>query len=175
LDLTCATVTTQADLLSSIHSDYVVQRRCETLDYLLFLYFGRIRRGMKSFALRDLGIVKTAQKSANYEARFKNRKEAAAAYRCAVLLEHIDQAAPASLLRLLPEISAWTLLGDPAIDERRDRVSAQLGKALERCSEIAAAVAQDRRAPQAGCQANITRVNWHVDPVQGVWLAASNP
>ena len=127
-------------LLSEESGEHVIPCRCETLDYLLFLYFGRLKRGMKSFALRDLGIVKTAKSDGNFEARFKNMNEAGVAYRCAVLSELVEESDRDGLLGLLPEISAWSPEGDPDIDERRDRVSARLGKSLERCGEVGAAL-----------------------------------
>ena len=55
--------------------DYLVRLRHEALDYILFLYFGRCETDLKSFALRDLGIVAVHERQ-DFAARFADAAEA---------------------------------------------------------------------------------------------------
>lgn len=58
-DLILKAQTNQDQLLLhnlEIHSELFVQRKFEELDYLLFLYFGKIQRNLTLYTLRDLGI-----------------------------------------------------------------------------------------------------------------------
>jgi len=52
------------------HSELFVQRRFEELDYLLFLYFGKIQRNLTLYTLRDLGIRQAHSLKNEFKARY---------------------------------------------------------------------------------------------------------
>lgn len=58
----------------------LAQRRTEPLQYLLFLYFGRIETDLSAFTLRDLGVLPTGGFKTDYQARYNDSATAQAAY-----------------------------------------------------------------------------------------------
>lgn len=67
----------------------------ETLDYFLFLYFGKIDKSLSLFTLRDLGIHQGGRREQNFARRFDTSKEAQTAFfyhrqknRLGEILEH---------------------------------------------------------------------------------------
>ena len=58
------------------------------LEFLLYLYFGKTREDLKSFALRDLGIVRVND-AAQFKARFEDPVEAMACFYYARLLDQL--------------------------------------------------------------------------------------
>ena len=59
--------------------NYLARGHGETLDFLLYLYFGKAHRDLKSFALRDLGIVAVNGREAT-SSRFVDAAEAQACF-----------------------------------------------------------------------------------------------
>lgn len=53
-----------------IFSDLFVQRKFAELDYLLFLYFGKIQRNLTLYTLRDLGIRQAHTLKGEFKARY---------------------------------------------------------------------------------------------------------
>ncbi len=113
-------------------SQAIVIDRGQALDYLLFLYFGRLKDGLGDFALRDLGILKTRQGIREFQARFKVREVALAAYFYQKLSNEIYHADPAKLLSLAAGIQDWPVVDDYEISSKRHRSIYRLGRALER-------------------------------------------
>ncbi len=58
------------------HSDLFIQRRFEELDYLLFLYFGKIQRNLTLYTLRDLGIRQAHTLKSEFKARYTELQDA---------------------------------------------------------------------------------------------------
>lgn len=67
---------------------YVVQERGEVVEFLLYLYFGKTFDDLKSFALRDLGVIGT-NAATTFSARFTDRDEAHGAYFYHTMLDRI--------------------------------------------------------------------------------------
>ncbi len=53
-----------------LYDELFVQRRFEELDYLLFLYFGKIQRNLTLYTLRDLGIRQAHSLKTDFKARY---------------------------------------------------------------------------------------------------------
>ena len=77
---------------ANLHIDmdaYVVREHKQTLEFLLYLYFGKTFEDLKSFALRDLGIVEV-NGHGSFKARFTDAAEAQACFRYSQLLASLD-------------------------------------------------------------------------------------
>lgn len=113
-------------------SDYLVQDKVDEIDFLLFLYFGRKRQGMTTFALRDLGLVKTSHFKEEFGARFETGEIARAAFHYAKILERLESPTPEATSALLEELPGWPILDEIEIEAMRHRAIRQLGRELER-------------------------------------------
>lgn len=119
---------------------YLVQDREEEIDYLLFLYFGRRQQGMTTFALRDLGIVKTAGFKDEFEARFESGEIARAAFHYARVLESLESPAPGRIDHLITGVATWPVTEDGEVETMRHRALHRLGRELERLGRVAEAL-----------------------------------
>ena len=54
----------------SIPNRFIVQGRSAALQYLSYLYFGRIENNLQSFTMRDLGLVKSPDFKDEYSGPF---------------------------------------------------------------------------------------------------------
>ena len=70
----------KSPLLASLFKEYLVRRRSNTIDYILFLYFGDLRHRFQKFAMRDLGVLKTRKSRNKPIARFDSKEEALSAF-----------------------------------------------------------------------------------------------
>ncbi|MBL7545900.1 MAG: VRR-NUC domain-containing protein [Bdellovibrionaceae bacterium] len=57
-------------------SELLVQRNFDELDYLLFLYFGRIQRNLTLYTLRDLGIRQAYSLKTEFSSRYAELQDA---------------------------------------------------------------------------------------------------
>ena len=65
--------------------EMVVQGRADELNYLFFLYFGRIETALTKFALRDLGLIRSNKMQSSSRAAFDSDVAAKQAYFFATL------------------------------------------------------------------------------------------
>jgi len=115
---------------------YLLQERCEEIDFLLFLYFGQRQRGMTTFALRDLGLIRTSGFRTGFEARFPSREAAASAYHYARINDTLEQPTPGEVDALLAGLQDWPLPDDAAVEMARHQALHRLGRELERASRL---------------------------------------
>jgi DNA polymerase-3 subunit epsilon len=111
---------------------YLMQDREAEIDYLLFLYFGGRHRGMTTFALRDLGIVKTAGFKDEFEARFETGPIARAAFHYASVLESLESPSPMLIDHLSGGVATWPVTDDAEVEMMRHRTIHRFGRELER-------------------------------------------
>ncbi len=112
--------------------DYIFQGRSETLEFLLFVYFGRLRDDLKAFALRDLGLVQAPSMATKIEARFQSHDEAYLAYQAASLSRSLESADLEGTKSILSEA---TQLRDKSAGSNLmclDKLFNRIGKQLER-------------------------------------------
>ncbi|MDF1741073.1 MAG: exonuclease domain-containing protein [Verrucomicrobiales bacterium] len=114
---------------------FVVQDRIKTLEFILFLFFGNNEANLTSFALRDLGVVKTGQLKTKFEARFSSAEEARASFFYSRLYPTIKEASGNELIALAEQHSDWPDIGETRLESVRHRSLHQLGLALERINE----------------------------------------
>lgn len=119
---------------------YVLQQRVEMVDYLLFLYFGELRSGMTTFALRDLGVIKSGRFKTVFKPRFESLENALAAFRYSQLGTIIDQADLEELQTLASETVNWNESDDPEVEDKRHRTIHRLGRQAERAGDTETAL-----------------------------------
>jgi len=115
----------------AIASDYVAQHSPETLDYLLFLFFGHLSGKLNQFSLRDLGIMATRSNHVSPNARFEHR---ASALHCFRYLRYLKAVRTLSLEQCASEAEGALAL-DPApcgqSQALKDEYLYKLGKRIE--------------------------------------------
>lgn len=140
--------------------DWLALRQTEPLQYLLFLFFGRIETDLSAFTLRDLGVVATGGLRASpeqsvaerttpgsgeplYLARFLDAATAQAAYAYARLKAQLREALPRkNSLLTLEQLQQWqqdALLWPEPLDDRtvlaREKLCEALGRQAERLQQ----------------------------------------
>lgn len=120
--------------------NYLVQDRYEEVEYLLFLYFGKLRDGLTTFALRDLGVVKPAGFRSDFEARFETREAALVSYHYEKTLIALREIDGESLEGLYQAAGEWPEACDLETTRLRTRAVQKLGRALERAGDPARAL-----------------------------------
>lgn len=137
---------------------YLVQRRTDELEFLLFLYFGRLERSLTTFALRDLGIVRTPEFRKEFEARFANGAEARASFHYARVLERLESGGENVSASLLEEIETWTSSEDLGVETMRHRAIHRLGRLLEREARADLALSVYERSGQFPSTERVVRL-----------------
>lgn len=131
-------------LIDKLPQRYVALQRQDSLNYLYFLYFGRIEANLSLFTLRDLGIRQSGQFKQQFQPRFTEAPQALLAYQLAkakpAILELSKQlkkqpeSAEQALSQWLSEVSNWPTSengGDEALQLKRSERCYQLGKLAE--------------------------------------------
>ncbi len=132
-------------LIDKLPQRYVALKRQDALNYLYFLYFGRIEANLSLFTLRDLGIRQSGQFKQQFQPRFTEASQALLAYQLAkakpAILELAKQlkkqpaSAEQALTQWLSEVRSWPAAADNDDDEalqlKRSERCYQLGKLAE--------------------------------------------
>ena len=139
---------------------FLVQGRRDALEFLLYLYFGRIEQGVTRFALRDLGLVRTHHFKADYEARFETRDEAAASYFYARRLEDLKSATEETCLLWAREVPSWPQAPCDSAEELRDNLLHALGSRLEKSGQVEPALAVYALGGSALCNERLVRLRY---------------
>ena len=128
-------------LISKLPQRYVALRRQDALNYIYFLYFGRIEANLSLFTLRDLGIRQTGQFKQQFRPRFTEAAQAQLAYQLAKakpaiielgkqLKKQPDNTA-ALLTPWLEQVTGWPQTEDNALLLKRSERCYSLGKLAE--------------------------------------------
>lgn len=139
---------------------FIVQGRREALEFLLYLYFGRIEQGVTRFALRDLGLVRTHHFKSDYEARFETGAEAAASYFYAQRLEDLKDATDEACLLWAQEVPDWPDAPCDIAEDLRDNLLHALGSRLERSGKTEAALTVYDHGGSALCNERLIRLRY---------------
>lgn len=128
-------------LIAQLLPRYVALRRQDALNYIYFLYFGRIEANLSLFTLRDLGIRQTGQFKQQFSPRFTEAQQALLAYQLAKAKPAIIELAkqlkkqPDNVAALLGQwldtVTAWPRPDDNALLLKRSERCYQLGKLAE--------------------------------------------
>lgn len=110
-----------------------VQRRHRGVQYLLFLYFGRLPDGLAQFTMRDLGLLRTQSFTDGYEPRFEEREEAQEQFYYARRMHRLREAKDDWTIRdLLADANDWPEPRYRGSTRLRDRFVLRLGRTAER-------------------------------------------
>jgi len=138
----------------------IVQRHTNILQYLSFLYFGKIEDNFQPFTLRDLGLVRTPDFKADYEARFEDSVQAEAAYFYALGLYRFKNGTDDETAQLIDSLEAWP---EPACEisaAGQDKLLQKLGGLCERLGDMDTALALYARSDAPNCNEREIRVRY---------------
>lgn len=119
----------------NVSTRFIVQDQLDALDYLFFLYYGKLSSGLTALALRDLGLIQRNPFQADFQSRFESRDAALAAFSLQKIAALLDAPDPATVHELAGTIHQWPKLDDPESATLYHRAVHQLGRELERCGE----------------------------------------
>lgn len=119
---------------------YLIQDRLDELDYLFFLYYGKLSSGLTALALRDLGLISKNPFQSTFQSRFESREAALAAFSLLKVTAALDSPSPEKVRELAAEANAWPRLDDPESETLYHRAVYQLGRELERLKESGSAL-----------------------------------
>lgn len=126
-----------ADLVDDqVRQECVVQGRSDELNYLFFLYFGRIETGLTKFAMRDLGLIRSNMMQEASRAAFDSEAVAKEAYFFAAMSARVEEATEVELVDVAGQIDQWPLGFDEDLLDQRERALNSLGRKLERCKNL---------------------------------------
>ena len=125
---------------------YVVRDQVEAVQYLLYLYFGRTYRNLTSFALRDLGLIRTNADTA-FTARFADAAEAEACFAFSRMIDRLDAALPGAFDHAVAELLADPPAPGDYAASLKGQAAFRAGHFLERRKDHDRALALYRLAP----------------------------
>lgn len=157
-------------LVQQLPQHYVVLQRLDELNYLYFLYFGRVEPNLALFTLRDLGIRQTGQFKQQFSPRFTDLAEAELAFHLAQaklaladlskqLKQDATQAEPL-LSRWLVKIQQWPDTDIPALALKRSECCYQLGKLAEQQQLLLLALAFYQQSDGFPASERLVRIYW---------------
>ena len=157
-------------LIAQLPQQYVVLQRLEAINYLYFLYFGRVEPNLSLFALRDLGLRQTGQFKQQFSPRFTNMAEAELAFQLAQAklaladlskqLKHDTTAAEPLLRGWLDKVQQWPPPDLPALALKRSERCYQLGKLAEQQKLLPLAVAFYQQSNGFPASERLVRLYW---------------
>lgn len=104
-------------LLSSLQGgdELIVRERIEEMDYLLFLYFGKLQKSLNLYTLRDLGIRRSHTLKETFRPRYSDRQSAVLEFRLAQALDLTEEAPPGfDWKKQIDEIRRMPMVGSNA-------------------------------------------------------------
>ncbi len=148
-----------ADFVSRVDlSRLVVQSRVPEVNFLMFLYFGRLQDGLSRFTMRDLGIVKTHSFRETFEPRFADREEALEHYYFETRLRQLRSPAPGAVEALMDEACEWPEPVSPGAASLRDRLAWRLGRIAEKSGDSYGALRLYQAGESAQCTERCVRL-----------------
>ncbi len=144
----------------SIAPSWIAQARMEALDYILFLYFGKITPNLQSFTLRDLGLRRAPDWGDEYGARFEDVKTAKASYFYARALYDFKQGCAAQTAQLIDCVAQWPAPLEAGAEAARDKLLQKLGGLSEQLGDIETALSLYRRSDAPLCNERVVRLRY---------------
>ena len=161
------------DLIDQLPQRYVVLQRHDALNYIYFLYFGRIEANLSLFTLRDLGIRQSGQFKQQFRPRFTQAQQAQLAYQLAKAkpaiialtrqLKQQPEQAQTILSQWLDEVENWPVPDDAALLLKRSERCYQLGKLAEQYLLSDLAIAFYRHSNGFPASERLIRLYWQQD------------
>ncbi|MGJ5139046.1 exonuclease domain-containing protein [Bradyrhizobium oligotrophicum] len=136
---------------------FIALDNTRSIDFLLYLYFGKTADNLKNFALRDLGVLRTNQET-SFSSRFIDSDEAHACFHYSQVLDRIEARSP--------DIYHWAVTaildGPPrTTDYAADlasRSACQVGQFFEKQGKLDLAERLYRFGRSADCRERLVRL-----------------
>lgn len=145
-----------------IPSRFFAQGKRDTLQYLLFLHFGRIEDNLQAFTLRDLGLVKLAE-TAKRVHRFESADEAKTAFFYARALHQFRYGRDEQTAALIGSRGDWPDPQCPQSFRHRDKLLQKLGGWAERNVDTETALGLYDVSDTPLCNERAVRLRWSRD------------
>ena len=139
-------------------SRLVVQSRVPEVNFLMFLYFGRLQEGLSRFTMRDLGIVRTHNFRETFEPRFADREEALEHYFFETRLARLRSASAGDVESLMDEACEWPEPISAGAAAMRDTLAYRLGRIAEKAGDTYAALRLFQAGESARCTERSVRI-----------------
>jgi DNA polymerase-3 subunit epsilon len=138
-------------------SDFIVRANTAALDFLLYLYFGKTREDLKSFALRDLGIIRVND-AVQFKARFEDAAEARACFYYAQLLDRLEIVVPSIVMAAADALADGPVDGGDYARGLRERAALTTGRLLEKQGSSERAIECYRLVSAPECNERLVRL-----------------
>lgn len=157
-------------LIAQLPQQYLALQRLDALNYLYFLYFGRIEPNLSLFTLRDLGIRQTGQFKQQFRPRFTELATAELAFQLAQaklavvdLSKQLKQQPAEAESRLTPwleQVQQWPSGTTPELVTKRSERCYQLGKLAEQQKLLPLAQAFYQQSNGFPASERLVRLYW---------------
>jgi DNA polymerase-3 subunit epsilon len=137
--------------------DYVAMANTKPVEFLLYLYFGKTHEDLKSFALRDLGIVHVNDAS-SFKARFQDASEARACFHYSQLIDRLGVPSASVYAEAAQAVFEGPLDGGPYAMSLRDKAAYEIALFFEKQKDHARAIELYRLASSPECNERLARL-----------------
>ena len=141
---------------------FVAQGGREALQYLLFLYFGKIEDNLQVFTLRDLGLTRDVDPG-DQVTQFDTVEDAKAAFFYAKALHDFRHGTDRDALSLIRTLSTWPAPACTTSTQHRDKLLQKLGGWSEKREDVDAALTLYDHSDAPLCNERIVRIRWKRD------------
>ena len=129
----------------------------QPLEFLLYLYFGKTREDLKSFALRDLGILRVND-AASFKSRFSDATEARACFFYSQLLDMLAVPTGSTFEAAARKLEEGPNDGGEYAKTLRERSAFEIGQFFEKRKETERAIELYRTASSPDCNERLVRL-----------------
>ncbi|WP_409433977.1 exonuclease domain-containing protein [Litorimonas sp. RW-G-Af-16] len=140
----------------TIAQHYVVQRNTTPLNFIYFLYHGRIERNLQASTLQSLGLVKPAEPQSQRRVIYGDRAEAQAAYFYADALYRFKNEG----VEDLSEVKHWPSPQCSRSERRREKLLQKLGGRAERRDDVEGALTFYEKTDSPHCNERVVRLRY---------------
>lgn len=127
------------------------------LEFLLYLYFGKTEHDLKTFALRDLGIMRT-NKATSFKARFTDGEEARACFHYSRLIDRLDVKSSDVYRNAVTDVFGGPECPSDYAVDLRSRAACQVGLFFEKLGEKDLAKQLYRAGSSPECHERLVRL-----------------
>lgn len=138
---------------------FVAQGGRSALQYLLFLYFGKIEDSLQALTLRDLGLIRQTDPDLR-SVRFDSAEDAKAAFFYAKALHDFRHGTDRDARRLVRTLLDWPAPACMNSTAHRDKLLQKLGGWSERRGDIDAALKLYAHSDAPLCNERVIRIRW---------------
>jgi DNA polymerase-3 subunit epsilon len=138
-------------------SQFIALSNTRPIEFLLYLYFGKTENDLKSFALRDLGVLRTNTESA-FSARFTDADEARVCFYYSQLLDRLATPAVAVYERAADEILLGPLCPSNHASDLRSNAACIIGQFFEKNDRVDLALKLYSAGSSPECNERLVRL-----------------